>query len=154
MVCDLKQNSHWEQNWCPKRLICWCLLSEKLIQKLFQLTVGYILNRLPETQFQLTKLPLSKLLNAVRYHFITWCYSSDHKVVEFQIPREVRKESNKVETLDFRIADFSLFKKLVGWIPWETALKGKGAHESWQVCPDSPSQCLGKQADVAGDWLG
>lgn len=74
--------------------------------------------------------------------------------MEFQILREERKESNKVETLDFWIAEFSLFKKLVGWIPWETALKGKGADESWQVCLDNPSQGLGKQADIAGDCLG
>lgn len=112
------------------------------------------MNRLPETQIQLTKLPLSELLNAVRYHLSTWCYSSDHKVVEFQILREERKESNKAETLDFWIAEFSLFKKLVGWIPWETALKDRRADECWQVCLDNPSQGLGKQADIAGDCLG
>lgn len=95
------------------------------------------MNRLPETQFQLTKLPLSKLLNAVRYHFTMRCYSNEHKVAEFQILSEVRKESSRVEILDFWIAYFSLFRKLVGWIPWEAALKGKGAHESWQVFKDS-----------------
>ncbi|PKU42582.1 adaptin ear-binding coat-associated protein 1 [Limosa lapponica baueri] len=56
---------------------------------------------------------------------------SDHEMVKFSIIREVRKGVSKTSTLDFRRADFSLFRSLVGKVPWEAALKGKGVQEGW-----------------------
>lgn len=38
---------------------------------------------------------------------------------------------NKTSTLDFWRADFSLFKRLVWRVSWETALKNKGVQEGW-----------------------
>jgi len=35
------------------------------------------------------------------------------------------------------MAHFSLFRKVVGQISWDTALKCNVAHESWQVSQDS-----------------
>lgn len=36
------------------------------------------------------------------------------EIVEFRILKEVRKESSRVQNLDFSQTDFGLFKKLVG----------------------------------------
>jgi len=45
---------------------------------------------------------------------------SDHEMVEFKILREARRAHSKITTLDFRKADFSLFRDLVhrGIKPW------------------------------------
>ncbi|PKU47346.1 adaptin ear-binding coat-associated protein 1 [Limosa lapponica baueri] len=56
---------------------------------------------------------------------------SDHEMVKFSIIREVRKGVSKTSTLDFWRVDFSLFRSLVGKVPWEAALKGKGVREGW-----------------------
>lgn len=49
----------------------------------------------------------------------------------------MRKEGSQVQTLlDFRQAEFGLFRELIGVIPWETALKGKVAQGSWEVFKD------------------
>ncbi|GAB0205782.1 hypothetical protein GRJ2_003043800 [Grus japonensis] len=52
---------------------------------------------------------------------------SDHKMVEFRILRAARRVCSKLTTLDFRRADFDLFRDLLGRIPWDKALKGRGA---------------------------
>lgn len=38
---------------------------------------------------------------------------SDHKITEFEILRGMRKTSSRIKTLDFRRADFDLFKELL-----------------------------------------
>ncbi|KFQ20168.1 hypothetical protein N332_09221, partial [Mesitornis unicolor] len=38
-----------------------------------------------------------------------------------------------VRTLNFRKANFQLFKELVNRTPWQMALKDKGAEQSWQI---------------------
>ena len=58
---------------------------------------------------------------------------SDHEMVEFKILRAVRREHSKLTTLDFRRADFGLFRDLLGRVPWDTALEGRGAQESWLI---------------------
>ncbi|KFW67405.1 hypothetical protein AS28_01846, partial [Pygoscelis adeliae] len=39
-------------------------------------------------------------------------------------------------TLDFRRADFGLFRDLLGRVPWDKALEGRGAQESWVIFKD------------------
>ncbi|KGL93213.1 hypothetical protein N301_01878, partial [Charadrius vociferus] len=39
-------------------------------------------------------------------------------------------------TLDFGRADFGLLKNLLGMVPWDEALEGRGAQESWLVFKD------------------
>ncbi|KAK4815560.1 hypothetical protein QYF61_004077 [Mycteria americana] len=56
---------------------------------------------------------------------------SDHEMIEFLIRGEVRRGVSKTATLDFRRADFGLFRRLVERVPWEAALKGKGVQEGW-----------------------
>ncbi|PKU34200.1 hypothetical protein llap_15501 [Limosa lapponica baueri] len=58
---------------------------------------------------------------------------SDHEMVKFSILSEVRKGVSKASTLDFRRADFSLFRTLVGRVPWEIILRGKGVQEGWML---------------------
>ena len=54
---------------------------------------------------------------------------SDHDMVEFSILGEVRSGVSKTATLDFQRADFELFRTLVGRVPWESVLKGRGVQE-------------------------
>ncbi|GAB0176277.1 hypothetical protein GRJ2_000092900 [Grus japonensis] len=58
---------------------------------------------------------------------------SDHKMVEFRILRAARKVHSKLTTLDFRRADFGLFRDPLGRIPWDKALQGRGAQDSWLI---------------------
>ncbi|KAK4832965.1 hypothetical protein QYF61_026791 [Mycteria americana] len=52
-------------------------------------------------------------------------------MVEFLILREVRRGVSRTATLDFRRADFGLFRGLADRVPWEAALKSKGVQEGW-----------------------
>ncbi|GAB0193175.1 hypothetical protein GRJ2_001782800 [Grus japonensis] len=58
---------------------------------------------------------------------------SDHEIVEFKILRAARRVCSKLTTLDFRRADFGLFRDLLGTVPWDKALEERGAQESWLV---------------------
>ncbi|GAB0208055.1 hypothetical protein GRJ2_003271200 [Grus japonensis] len=58
---------------------------------------------------------------------------SDHEMVEFEILRAARRAHSKLPTLDFRRADFGLFRDLLGRVPWDKALEGRGAQDSWLI---------------------
>ncbi|GAB0178727.1 hypothetical protein GRJ2_000338000 [Grus japonensis] len=58
---------------------------------------------------------------------------SDHEMVEFRILRAARKVQGKLTTLDFRRADFGLFRDLLGRIPWDKALEGRGTQDNWLI---------------------
>ncbi|KAK4820687.1 hypothetical protein QYF61_003607 [Mycteria americana] len=58
---------------------------------------------------------------------------SDHKMIEFLIRGEAARGVSRTATLDFRRADFGLFRRLVDRVPWEAALKGKGVQEGWTL---------------------
>ncbi|GAB0186969.1 mitochondrial enolase superfamily member 1 [Grus japonensis] len=55
---------------------------------------------------------------------------SDHEMVELKILRAPRRAHSKLATLDFRRADFGLFRDLLGRGPWVKALEGRGVQES------------------------
>ncbi|GAB0179473.1 hypothetical protein GRJ2_000412600 [Grus japonensis] len=61
---------------------------------------------------------------------------NDHEMVEFKILRAARRVHSKLTTLDFSRADFGLFRDLLGRIPWDKALEGRGAQDSWLVFKD------------------
>jgi len=65
---------------------------------------------------------------------------SDHKMVELRILRAARQVHRRLTTLDFRRADFGLLWDLLGRIPWDKALEGRGAQESWSLFKDHPLQ--------------
>ncbi|KFZ67676.1 hypothetical protein N338_01599, partial [Podiceps cristatus] len=50
--------------------------------------------------------------------------------------RDMGQAKCKVRTLNFRKANFQLFKELVNRTPWETALKDKGSEQSWKIFKD------------------
>ncbi|GAB0206541.1 mitochondrial enolase superfamily member 1 [Grus japonensis] len=58
---------------------------------------------------------------------------SDHKMVDFRILRAARRARSKLTALGFRRADFGLFRDLLGRIPWDKALEGRGAQDSWLI---------------------
>ncbi|XP_065438446.1 uncharacterized protein LOC135981058 [Chrysemys picta bellii] len=57
---------------------------------------------------------------------------SDHEIIEFAILTKGRRENSKIETMDFRKADFGKLRELIGKVPWESRLRGKTTEESWQ----------------------
>ncbi|GAB0190056.1 hypothetical protein GRJ2_001470900 [Grus japonensis] len=61
---------------------------------------------------------------------------SDHDMVEFKILRAVRRAHSKLTTLDFRRADFGLFRDLLGRLPWDKALEERVAQETWFIFKD------------------
>ncbi|KAK4831046.1 LOW QUALITY PROTEIN: hypothetical protein QYF61_014978 [Mycteria americana] len=56
---------------------------------------------------------------------------SDHEMIEFLILGEVMRGVSRTATLDFRRADFGLFRRLVERVLQEAALMGKGVQEGW-----------------------
>ena len=56
---------------------------------------------------------------------------SDHDMVEFLILGGVRRGNSKPATLDFRRADFELFRRLVKGVPWGSVLERKGVQDGW-----------------------
>ena len=56
---------------------------------------------------------------------------SDHDTVEFLILGEGRRGNSKTATLHFRRADFELFRRLVGRVPWGSVLESKGVQDGW-----------------------
>ncbi|GAB0181788.1 mitochondrial enolase superfamily member 1 [Grus japonensis] len=58
---------------------------------------------------------------------------NDHEMVEFRILRGRSRAISRTTTLDFRRANFGLFKDLLGRISWVRALEGKEAQETWSI---------------------
>lgn len=54
-------------------------------------------------------------------------------MVEFRILRRMRRVKSKLSTLEFRRADFGLFKGLLGSILRDKALEVRRAQESWLI---------------------
>jgi len=61
---------------------------------------------------------------------------SDHEMVEFKILRAAGRAHNKLTTLDFRGADFAFFRDLLGRVPWEKSLEGRGVQETQLIFKD------------------
>jgi len=55
---------------------------------------------------------------------------SDCEMVEFEVLGAARRAHSKLITLDWRRADFGLFRDLLSRVPWDKALVGRGAQES------------------------
>lgn len=72
--------------------------------------------------------------------------SSDHEIVEFTIGQGGSRTASKITTLDFLRDNFSLFRDLLGRIPWETALQGRGVQELGLIFKDcflqAQEQCI------------
>ncbi|GAB0208502.1 hypothetical protein GRJ2_003315900 [Grus japonensis] len=73
---------------------------------------------------------------------------SDHEMVELKILRAARRVHSKLPTLDFRRADFGPFRDLLGRLPRDKALEGRGAQDSWLVFKVFTGKCLSHTAQV------
>ncbi|GAB0181828.1 mitochondrial enolase superfamily member 1 [Grus japonensis] len=58
---------------------------------------------------------------------------SDHEMVEFKILRAARRVHSKLTILSFSRADFGFFRDMLGRVPWDKALEGRGAQENWDI---------------------
>ncbi|KAJ7423524.1 hypothetical protein WISP_33455 [Willisornis vidua] len=65
---------------------------------------------------------------------------SDYEIREFSILRDARRAINKTSALDFRRADFGLFRRQVQSVPWETTLGGTGGMD---VLQEGNLECVG-----------
>lgn len=74
-----------------------------------------------------------ELVGSVKFEGSLDC--GDHEM-EFQILRAARKVHRKLTILDFRKADFGVFRDLPHRISWDKALEGRGTKESWLVFKD------------------
>ncbi|GAB0205201.1 hypothetical protein GRJ2_002985700 [Grus japonensis] len=63
---------------------------------------------------------------------------SDHEMVEFRILRGRSRAISRINTLDFRRANFGLFKDLLGRILWVRALEHGVVQESWSTAGQAP----------------
>ena len=61
---------------------------------------------------------------------------SDHEMVEFRILSGGSRAICRIKILDFRRANFGLFKELLGGIKWVRALQGRGIQERWLLFKD------------------
>ena len=70
----------------------------------------------------------------------------DHKMLEFKTLRVSKRALSKLVPLDFRRADFELFRELFGRVTWDRALGERGIQESWSVSKDhllqAKKQCI------------
>jgi len=57
---------------------------------------------------------------------------SNYEMTEFSVSGEVKRGARKTTTMDFRRADFGLFRTLFERVSWERVLKGKGIQEGWR----------------------
>ncbi|PKU41684.1 rna-directed dna polymerase from mobile element hypothetical protein [Limosa lapponica baueri] len=69
---------------------------------------------------------------------------SDNEIIEFSILAEARQGARRTATLDFRKADFGLFRSMVESVPWETVLKGIGSQEGWSYFKEELSKAQEK----------
>lgn len=65
------------------------------------------------------------LVGAVKFKANFSC--SDHKIIEFVIPRAVTRTHSRLTSLDFRRADFELLKDVLSRVPLDKALHRTGA---------------------------
>lgn len=71
---------------------------------------------------------------------------TDHGMAEFKIPRAVRRACSKLIALDFKRADFGLFRDLLVKVTWKVTMEGRGAQEHWKIFKDhllqAEEQCI------------
>jgi len=65
---------------------------------------------------------------------------SEHKMIEFSVHGQVKRGPSKITTMDFRRADFGLFRLLVDSVPRQRVLKGKGVQEGWTIFKEEVSK--------------
>lgn len=64
----------------------------------------------------------------------TTIVQGDHEmVVEFSTLHRGSRAASEIEIQNFRRDNFSLFKDLLGRIPWEQALQRRGVQERWSI---------------------
>jgi len=61
---------------------------------------------------------------------------SDHALVEFTVLSDTRKAS-RVRALNFRKANFQLFRELISRTPWDMVLRDRGEEQSSQIFKDA-----------------
>jgi len=78
---------------------------------------------------------VSELIGGIKIGGSLGC--SDHALVEFTVLRDMGKARRVLRTINFRKANFQLFKELFRRTPWEKVLRDREAEQSWQTFKDA-----------------
>ena len=76
---------------------------------------------------------------------------SNHKIMEFRNLREGNQAERRITTLDFRKADFDLFRDMLGRVPCDTVLGRRWVQESWLFFKEFPppsSRTVSPEKDI------
>jgi len=92
------------------------------------------LHYLWEARIDVLAVLINELISDIKIGGSLGC--SDHALVKFTVLRDVGKVRSMVRTLNFRKANFQLFKELVSRTPWETVLRDRG-EQTWQILKDA-----------------
>ncbi|KAK4821784.1 hypothetical protein QYF61_002200 [Mycteria americana] len=124
-------------NICWKSSIASCRQSRRLLECIEDNFLTQVIDSLTRRDVipDLLVTNASELISGVKIGGSLGC--SDHALVAFTVLRDMGQAMSKVRTLNFRKANFQMFKELVNRIPWETALRDKGAEQSWQIFKDT-----------------
>ena len=110
----------WENN------VMTCKQSRRLLESIADNLLVHMLDRTTRSE-ALLDVVLSntgEIIIGVKIGHSLGC--SDHALVGFVISGNVGLAKSGVRTLNFRRANFRLFKELLDEIPWETVLRHKG----------------------------
>jgi len=116
--------------------ICWrsntasCRQSSRLLECIEDNFLSQVINTptQEDTILDLEVTNASELVGDVKIGGSLGC--SDHALVELTLRREMRITKSIVRTLNFRRANFQLFKEIVRRTPWETVLRDRGTEQS------------------------
>ena len=80
---------------------------------------------------------------------------SDHEMVEFKIFCVIIIKDSRVATLDFRRANFKLFRQLFSRVLWKSAFEDLGVQKCWSIFKilhrSRQLHCVSSQARWAED---
>ena len=130
-------------SWGTSMTICWktSMVSYGQPRRLLECTEDKFLSQVIDSPtredaiLDLTVTNASELIDDVKTGGSLGC--SDHTLLEFTILRDMGKARSIVKMLNFRKADFQLFKELVSTTSWEMVLRDKGTEKSWQIFKDA-----------------
>jgi len=73
----------------------------------------------------------SELITDIRIEGCLVC--RERAVAEFKLLRDTKQAKSKIRMLNFREANFQLFRESANRSPWQLVFKDQGVEQSWQI---------------------
>ena len=111
--------------------------SRKLLEPIDNIFLIHILDRPTRSQAlpDQVLIAMEEIIKDIKIGSRLGC--SDHVLAEFTISRNTCLAKNGIKSLNFRRANFRLFKELLDDMPWETVVRDKVMEQSWQLFKDA-----------------